>query len=176
MKRVIVGWVIAAHIVLAAFGLLLFNTKVHAVFHSVAADRGHRGFDVKDVPHRKAITKILSLGQIGVMGRFKADVTDQLLMDDAETVLNIMDRLREPSLPGHFISIPVDPKKIDEAVSLAVAELKRLGDNVKQWNVPVETKKGRFKFGLIHSSKLDFLIVMRPPTSTLGEPPWIPVD
>ena len=176
MKKLLLSLFVVSLAVNAVMGLALFNHKAHAAFHGIAGDRGHRGFDMVDEPTRQAMIQVLALGGIGLVGRFKADVADQILMDDGETVLNVMDRSNGNTLPGNFISVPVeDYKHIEEAGKKAEAILWGAGHKTESQEVMAKSSNGTFKFIVIHSDKLTTLIVLRPSTWVLGQPDWIPL-
>lgn len=177
-KRLLLVWLVSWPALAVLPAIVLFNHKAHGIFHAVADDRGHRGYEAPDEPSRKAYIRIMALGGLVPMGRFKADVTDQVLMDDGLTVINIMDRSgASPTakFPGNFISIPVLPEKMGEAWDEVVTILQEIGDNPEAHEAPVVTPKGKFRFVVINSKKLGCTITIRPPTSHLGEPPWIPM-
>jgi len=180
MKKALwfLGGLLAASILVNILTLgLLFIHPAHGGFHAKLDDRGHRGINAVDEAHRQVLIGAFAESGTGVIGRFKIEAADQVLLDDGETVLNVLDRQieKEPGRPGSFVSIPIDPKKIPQLGDKLFKQFKDLGDDIEAWDRLVDTPKGQVAFRFIHSLKLDTTIVLRPPTSELGDPKWIPL-
>jgi hypothetical protein len=160
LTLLIVGWAIAV----AEWVLLRHPTKLPPLF-----ERGHRGYEVNDPETRLALIGLLALGGLKPAMRFEIGPTDQTLMSDGYTVVNLHDHSNpDPtaSFSGTFVSLVNDDP--DGAAEQAMAILRRIDNTTTLARLPIPGKGAIIP---IYSPRLGMTVTFRRHAMKLGKPP-----
>ncbi len=137
-------------------------------------EKGHRGYEVANEPQRTALLEVLKLGGLTPIRRFKIGPTDQTLMSDGYTVVNLHDH-RNPDTTGRYSGtfISLVNRYPQRAATNASRILQRIDPSVDDCLLPIP---GKAPLAPVYSPKLGLTVTFRQHAMKLGPPPGrIPV-
>ncbi len=157
----VIGWLIAV----VEWVFLKYPTKLPPLF-----EKGHRGYEVPDQDSRKALLEVLALGGLKPVMRFKIGPTDQTLMNDGYTVVNLHDHTHLDStakFSGTFISLVTDnPEYAGQEAARIMGEIDK---TTKLACLPMlEPRRSLIP---VYSHRLGLTVTFRQHAMKLGKPP-----